>query len=184
MQSFMLEVQNRTALCKARIQTTLIQNQVWSILSLGLLVERSAQILRISEAKLSEMATLPDTGNLVTEAYEISNLLKSLESYDMNRKFYGQAPDLRNALEFLIFNINFPRSLSYCAEHICNHLDVLGIDKKGKENSVKLTAHRFKNELYYGSIDDAMENPLEFIKGNKVSIEGINNNLINNYFFQ
>ncbi|SOE19783.1 Uncharacterized conserved protein, Alpha-E superfamily [Spirosomataceae bacterium TFI 002] len=182
MQAFMLQVQDKVALCKARIQTTLIQNQVWSILTLGLLLERSAQILRITESKLKEMEELPKTDNEVIEIFEIGNLMRSLESYDMNRKFYGKTVDKRNALEFLLFQKNFPRSLSYCIIHICSHLTELGIDKRGKEKSVKLLAQKFKNDLSYESVDDVLQNPIEYLSTCAQTVSSINNNLINNYF--
>lgn len=182
MQGFMLQIQDKVALCKARIQTTLVQNQVWSILNLGLLLERATQILRITQSKFEEMSKLPKTDNEVVEIYEIGNLMKSLESYDMNRKIYGKTVDKRNALEFLLFHNKFPRSLSYCMVHICSHLTELGIDKKGKDTSVKLLAQKFKSDMRYESVDDALNNPIEYLSDCESKIINIHNNLIHNYF--
>lgn len=182
LQDYMLKIQNNVALCKARIDGTLIQNQVWSIINLGILLERGIQIIRIIEIKLEGINDLNQPDNHALNTYEIANLLKCLESYDMYRKHYLKPVSQKNALEFLLLTPNFPRSLRYCIDKICNHLLVLGIDKKGKNKSVKLIAENLKNEVEFTDINEAESNLKDTLNDFREHLYFINNVLINNYF--
>lgn len=182
MQKFMIELQTMITVCKARIQSTMIQNQVWSILITGILVERGAQIVRIIDYKFEALSALGAEQNIALETYEIANLLKSLESYDMNRKFYKNAVNRERALEFLLLNEKFPRSLLYCIRHICRHLNELGIDQKGLRKSVKLSAQNFENELQYSSVSEIVSNPSSYLSHYGDVIANMNTSLVENYF--
>lgn len=184
MQRFMINLLAKVSLCKARINSTLIRNQVWSILTLGLLIERSYQILRVASTKLDSIKSIETGSNMAIETYEIGNLLKSLESYDMNRKYYKKPVDRKNALEFILLNARFPRSLLYCMERVCEHLHLLDIDQKGRSSSVILTCQKFRDELTYTSVEDILVNPQSQLKEFQDNVAMIHNALISKYFTQ
>jgi uncharacterized alpha-E superfamily protein len=181
MSEFMLKVLRHVDICKSRIASSLMRNQGWSIINIGLLLERSFQITRIIQLKLSDELTLK-TFSPVLVANEFGNLLKSLESFDMNRKFYQKSVNKKRALEFLIFNEKFPRSLSFCLFEFKERINDLSLDEKGKKNSVKLIANNLGNELYYCTMSDIEGNEFEFLDEVQEKIIEMNQILVSKYF--
>ncbi len=182
MQAFLNKVMELVALCKAYINSTLIQNQTWSILSLGLQIERGIQITRIIAIKLEDIETLSVTENEAIKLYEYANMLKSLESYDMNRKYYKKAIDKCRSLEFLFFNRQFPRSLAFCVSRICEILAKLEMNEKGKKKSVKLISENLRTELRFLQIEDIQDEIQEYIRTWQSQLFLLNNILVSNYF--
>ena len=77
-------------------------------------IERAIQIIRIINAKLHDIYKIEQSGHPVTEmSFEWTTLLRCVESFDMNRKFYRNIPDCEQVLEFLMLNPHCPRSISY-----------------------------------------------------------------------
>ncbi len=182
MHDFMTKLKDHVALCKAKIESTLIQNEVWSILALGLLVERSIQISRIMSIKIEKINEFDAEENKGVIIYELSNMLKSLESYDMNRKYYNKPIERRNSLEFLFFNKRFPRSLYFCIAKICIQLGAVNIDERGKQKSVKMIAESLKNDLQFTRVEEVEDEPVEFLRKIQSNLFLLNNILVSNYF--
>lgn len=181
MSEFMLKVQDHVAICKARIDSSLLRNQGWSVLKIGLLLERSFQISRIIQLKLSDDLAL-EGKNPVLVSNEFGNLLKSLEAFDMNRKFYRKSVNKKRAIEFLVFNEKFPRALAFCMFEFIERINDLSLDERGKENSVKLIAENLKNELFYYEMDDIEGKELEYLGEVQSKIFSMNEILITKYF--
>lgn len=181
MSEFMLKVQDQVVLCKARIDSTLIHDQGWSILKIGLLLERSFQITRITQLKLYDEEALEGVDPLLIDN-EFGNLLKSLEAFDMNRKFYKKPVKKRRALEFLIFNQKFPRSLAFCLYEFKERISDLSLDKKGKDNSIKLIARNLRNELFYYQMEDIEGKEMEYLNEVQNKVMAMNEILTKKYF--
>lgn len=181
MSEFMLKVQDQVVLCKARIDSTLIHDQGWSILKIGLLLERSFQITRITQLKLYDEEALEGIDSRLIDS-EFGNLLKSLEAFDMNRKFYKKPVKKRRALEFLIFNEKFPRSLAFCLYEFKDRISDLSLDKKGKSNSIKLIARNLRNELLYYQMEDIEGKEMEYLNEVQNKVIEMNEILTKRYF--
>ncbi|MFT6880103.1 MAG: putative alpha-E superfamily protein [Algoriphagus sp.] len=181
MSEFMLKVQGAVALCKSKIDSTLIHNQGWSVIKIGMLLERSFQIDRIIQLKLADEQMLGISKSSLI-ANEYGNLLISLEAYDMNRKHYKKSVNKHRALEFLIFNEKFPRSLAFCLFELQERLEDLSLDKKGKTNSVNFIVKNLVNELFYCHMDDIKNEESEYLDKIQLKIMEINKILISNYF--
>lgn len=181
MHEFMLNSKKLTGVCKYQVDSTLVKNQVWSSMKLGLLLERAFQVSRIISIMHTEMLREVENWELYVQ-YESINMLKSLEAYDMNRKFYRKPVDLERALEFLIFNDRFPRSMAYCIRKVCQFIEDLDMDEKGKDISVRMEAENLKNDLLFGSIGDIRGDVPAFISKIQTKIARIHQ-LLNEHYF-
>jgi uncharacterized alpha-E superfamily protein len=134
---FTTNVMEMTAIIRAKIRGTLLHDSTYSIIMMGVNLERAIQITRIVQAKFRD-AELAANGDpeAFCNSYEWTTLLKCAESYDMMRRLYKKQPTSLRTLEFLILNPNCPRSvmnsLNQVYRHIC-HLDPSRI--KDKESS-------------------------------------------------
>jgi uncharacterized alpha-E superfamily protein len=178
---FMNKVLEQVSLCKSRIDSSLIHDQGWSVIKVGMLLERSFQIGRIIQLKFGDEKMLVDCKETLVNN-EYGNLLKSLESYDMNRKFYKRPVNKRRALEFLIFNEKFPRSLSFCLIELRDRLKDLSLDKRGKAISVNLIIKNLVNELVYCNMEDIDDKESDFLDEVQSKVIEMNSILTTNYF--
>lgn len=103
-----------SSVVKGYIDNTLIQNEVWDFINLGIHLERAIQIARIIIAKTNDIEKLKRLKSDETVInYQWGILLKSAESFDMSRKFYKALPNKSNTLEFMILNPSFPKSINF-----------------------------------------------------------------------
>ena len=181
MSEFMAGLEKQVLSCKAQVDSSLIKNQVWSTMKLGLLLERSFQINRIILIKLNDLEILKNEKEFLRD-YESEVLLKCLQAFDMNRKHYRKPVNQDRALEFLIFNEKFPRSLAYCLSKVSVYLKDLSLDEKGNKLSVRMIAENLRNQLVFGSMDDLKKDPRKYLTGIQNEIAKMNQILVSHYF--
>lgn len=131
---FTTHLTEMTAIIRAKIRGTLLHDSIYSIIMMGVNLERAIQVTRIIQAKYLDAKIAAD-GNpeIFQTSYEWTTLLKCAESYDMMRRLYKKQPTSLRTLEFLILNPHCPRSvmnsLNQVYRHIC-HLDPSRIKDK------------------------------------------------------
>ena len=118
----------------------------------------------------------------VEEHYLVATLLRSLESFDMSRKYFLSAVDRNMALEFLFTLKTFPRSLAYCIHGVQEQIVLLGIDQKGSEKSLKRIAGALMNDIDSLSKEELEESGLEIVKKYEQVMFSLHNTLMNHYF--
>lgn len=181
MSEFMTGLENHVLAAKAQVDSSLIKNQIWSTLKLGLLLERSFQISRIIQIKLNDLSALKEEKEFLQD-YESEVLLKCLQAFDMNRKHYRKPVNQERALEFLLFNQRFPRSLAYCMTKVCVYLQDLSLDEVGIKLSVRMIAEKLKSQLVFGCMEDIRRDPKKFLSHVQVEIAKMNQILVSHYF--
>ncbi|WP_353484667.1 alpha-E domain-containing protein [Haliscomenobacter sp.] len=132
---FTLTAGEHCSVIRGYVDSTLTHNEVWALIRLGVHMERTTQIARIISCKLYDIFVLTN-GNvdMPVENYQYTVLLKLLESFDMNRHHYKAAPDRQKALEFLILNADFPRSLAFNLRQIQYFVRKLGLLENSPES--------------------------------------------------
>ena len=104
---------------RANVDNTLIHDNVYSMILLGIHLERTAQITRILSSKLYDIYLITEgKRNLPLETYQWTITLKVLEAFDMSHRYYTFSPNQKSICEFLIMNKNFPRSIAFNLERI------------------------------------------------------------------
>lgn len=111
------------AFIKSTLANTLLHNDIYSFINLGMFVERSLQIIRILRSKISDSTILSNNGaNITLMHYQWTTLLKSIEAFDVYKQFYKGIMSKKTIFEFIIENNLFPRSLIYSMNKIQSHL--------------------------------------------------------------
>ena len=137
------------------IDNTLLHNEAWSLIRLGIHVERAFQITRILYSKVKDIQSLQKQYlSKSMESYECVTMLKSAEAFDMSKIYYRGVPNIREALEFLILNRNFPKSISYNLRHIHHAVEKIATSKQHVAGSIEFKVGKLFNTYEYLTIED------------------------------
>ncbi|MCM8542495.1 MAG: alpha-E domain-containing protein [Lentisphaeraceae bacterium] len=179
---FTQRIIEQTSIIKGRIDSTLIHNETWTVICLGIFVERTTQILRIMATKLSDLKLLKeDDQSPALKAHQIEAMLRSLESFDMSRKFYRRAPTINSSLEFLLLNKKFPRSILSCTKKLKRHLDNIEAKGEFKPNTAGFIIGKLSSRLDYMIIEEMLDRKEEFISELQDEVQEIRSKIIEEY---
>ena len=151
---FTVHVMEQTAVLRGKIRGSLLHDEVYAIIMLGINIERATQVIRIINAKYhdAEMAT-GSYSNQVAHSFEWTTLLKCIESYDMMRRFYRKTPTSLSTLEFLILNSDCPRSVMNSLNQICKHVSVLKKTKSSSKDSTSFLVGKLRAEIEFTRVE-------------------------------
>mgnify|MGYP000159197187 CR=1 FL=1 len=153
------------AIIKHNIQNTLLHDEIWAFINMGLHLERAAQICRIIISKLENYYKLEEMKASATiMSYQLGVLLRSCEGLDMYRRTYKTSPVLNNTLEFLVLNPDFPRSILYNITKFQEYLAEIWPYKQIRKNSIEWKIGRIKEYLTYSTVEDFEKKPIEFVE--------------------
>ena len=108
-------VQEHAAAFYAKVDNTLLHDDVWAFIKLGMYVERAYQITRILINTIADVNSAKiENDNPAFENYQWLTTLNVLEATDMTRKLFKQSIQQSNTCEFLITNLDYPRSIAFC----------------------------------------------------------------------
>ncbi|MHA7059042.1 alpha-E domain-containing protein [Aquimarina sp. M1] len=152
---FTSNIMEFTAILKAKIRTTLLYDEVYSIIKLGLKLDRATQVIRIINAKYNDILIIgsqeeSSRGSIL----EWSTLLKCVESYDMMNRFQKKIPNSINTLDFLILNPNCPRSVINSLYGVSEHIQVLSTEKNPSKDSTIFLVNKIYTEYKYKYIEE------------------------------
>lgn len=162
--NFSQMVEENSSVIKGYIANTLIRNEEWMLISLGLHLERAIQVTKIILTKLKDIETLEAAkrGGPV-ENYQWTMLLKSAESFDMYKRYFKTNPFRKNALDFLLFNPNFPKSVAFNLNIVQRNIhDIAFQDEKGK-GSINFKIGKIATQYQFITVEEIEENTVEFL---------------------
>ena len=152
---------DQTSIVREKIAGTLLHDQEWAVIMIGMHLERVIQMIRIINSKLHDIYKIEQGGHPVTEmSFEWTTLLKCAEAFDMNRKFYRSIPNKKQVLEFLMLNPHCPRSISFALDGIKKDFERINVNEKYDPESVTymigklcakfryLTFEEFEDDVY------------------------------------
>jgi len=151
---FTTDVGGHCAIIRSRIDDTLLQNDTWVLLKLGIHLERVIQVIRILNSKLYDIDVMTERGdNPALRQYQGTVILKIIEGFDMHRKAYHQLLTPKTMVEFLIGHTQFARSVTYNMNAVQKLLDRM--DKNSPNlNPVLFKAGKLYNYFRYLEYDD------------------------------
>ena len=171
------------AILKAKIRTTLLQDETFSIVKLGINLDRSMQIIRIINAKYNDILLINiKKGIDFDSSLEWTTLLKCVESYDMMRRFGRKAPNSANTLDFLILNENCPRSIINSLAEVAHHIQVLSSEKKPTKGSSIFLVNKIYAEYKYKYIEEIEVDFQTFIEDILEKLVAISKQMEKEYF--
>lgn len=102
------------SIVRSYLDHTLVHDEVWIFIALGIYLERAAQIARILSSKLNDIEELSEKDSgLPLRQYQLTVTLKVLEAFDMHRRVYKKPVTRKSVVELLTTNMMFPRSIAY-----------------------------------------------------------------------
>lgn len=125
---------NFISFIRSDIYNTLLRDNVWHFIMLGMLVERLQQVIKILKSKISDYNILSENGlNESLLLFQYIVLLRCVEAYDLHTsQNRGQIMSLSSIFELVLTNDLFPRSLNFiihnCQFHF-NHIKGKPVDK-------------------------------------------------------
>ncbi|MDX2188440.1 MAG: alpha-E domain-containing protein [Bacteroidota bacterium] len=167
-------IYRNSSIVKGCIDNTHIHNDPWAILSMGLHLERAVQITRILIAKLNDIRKIEKgTKAQAIINYQIGALLKSTESFDMSRKYFKTIPSLINALDFLMLNVEFPKSLSFNLTHASIYLNKINLGNPLDRTTPEFRLEKIANKFKYLSVEEIEKNALGLLEETLNELYGI-----------
>lgn len=142
-------------LLRTKIRSTLLHDDVYAIIMLGIYIERANQVIRIINSKYNDALIEKVTfGESVEQSYEWTTLLKCVETYDMMRKYYRKTPTSHSVLEFLILNPSCPRSIMNSLNNIKHYIGFLEGNERPHPDSAAFLICKLTAEYEYKTIQD------------------------------
>ncbi len=160
---FTVNITEMTAVLRGKIRGTLLHDEVYAIIMMGVNIERAIQITRIINTKYNDALMAKGSyGDPIGNSFEWTTLLKCAESYDMMRRLYKKSPNSTSTLEFLLLNGRCPRSFMNCINQVYKH--ILEIDKKVEyaKCSTAFMVGKIRAEFEFKQIEEIQED----IQGN------------------
>jgi len=151
----------QTSIVQGKISGTLLHDEEWAIILVGMHIERVIQVIKIINSKLHDIYKIELAGHPVTDmSFEWTTMLRCTESFDMNRKFYRSIPNREQVLEFIMLNPQCPRSIAHSVNGIQKYLLKLNSDDSIDSRSIifkigklcaqykYLTFEEYQNDIY------------------------------------
>jgi len=161
---FTVNITEMSTVLRGKIRGTLLHDQVYAIIMMGMNIERSTQIIRIINAKYNDALKAQGSyGDKFSHSFEWTTLLKCAEAYDMMRRYYKKTPTSITTLEFLILNPNCPRSIMNSLNQVYNHIRVLDPSKRYNKHSTAFLVGRVRSEYEYKYIEEIEGDIKKFI---------------------
>mgnify|MGYP000515952712 CR=1 FL=1 len=152
---FTMMITANVASLRTKIRGTLLHDEVYAIIMLGIYIERANQVIRIINSKYNDaLIEKVSLGDSVETSYEWTTLLKCVETYDMMRRHYRKVPTSKTVLEFLILNPNCPRSIMNSLESINYFISYLSKEEMPDKDSAAFLIGKLKCRHKYTTIDD------------------------------
>ncbi|WP_010135045.1 alpha-E domain-containing protein [Ochrovirga pacifica] len=150
-------------LLRGKIIETLIHDEAFAIISLGMNLERASQVIRIINTKyVDAKSSKTEFHNSFTNSFEWTTLLKSIQSFDMMKRYYKKAPTSADTLDFLILNPSCPRSVMSSLNSAAKYIKIL--TKNEKRDSSSFLINKIRCEYSYTSIDEIEGRFADFIE--------------------
>lgn len=181
---FTTHITEHTAILRGKIRGTLLHDEIYALIMLGINIERATQIIRIIKTKFEDaQKAIGGYANPIKNSYEWTTLLKCAESYDMMRRFYKKSPTQLTTLEFLILNPKCPRSVMNSLNQIYSNIKVIDASKLNQKNTAAFHIGKMRSEYSYYCIEEIQTNVHDFIYKTNEKLLEIGVKLESEYFY-
>ena len=161
---------------------SLLRNDGYNFLLLGLFVERADNSARLLDVKYFVLLPKPEYIGSNIDNMQWSILLRSLSSFRAFRWAYDGEITATKIADFLVLNDNCPRSLSFCIQNIVKHLIDLECSPK-KVNNIYDTLKDLNTTIQQEKIETIIEYGLhEFVSKFINKISSVDNDIQKEFF--
>jgi uncharacterized alpha-E superfamily protein len=166
------------------MDATMTHNEGWQFGQIGRFLERADKTARILDVKyFILLPSVRDVGTTLDELQWMA-LLKSASAYEMYRKQGQHRITPQEVAEFLLLNMEFPRSVRHCllrAERSLHH--ITGTPLGSWRTPVERAMGRLRSDLDYITIDDIVQRGLhEFLDDLQSQMNHIDSTIFETFF--
>lgn len=163
---FCVNITEMTTILRGKIRGTLLHDEVYAIIMMGMNLERATQIIRIVNTKYNDaiLARGDLIGEEMGQSFEWVTLLKCAESYDMMRRYYRKPPNSISTLEFLILNADCPRSVMNSLNQVTKHIKVVDGSKSPGKDSTAFLVEKVRADLKFKYVEEIQDQIPDFIE--------------------
>ncbi len=161
---FYLGVKQHSHLFNGILDATLPRGKGWHFANLGRLIERADKTSRILDVKyFTLLPRIQDIGTTLDDL-QWSAVLRSVSAFEAFRKRYHTIT-VHRVVEFLVLDVSFPRSISFCVNHADESLhQIVGSPLGSYSNLPEQLMGRLKAQLAYADVDTVINQGLhEFV---------------------
>ena len=150
-------------LLRGKITESLIHDEVYAIIALGMNLERASQVIRVINTKyIDAKASVSEIHDNFNTSYEWTTLLKCIQSLDMMKRFYTKAPNSTDTLNFSILNPKCPRSVISSLNNAAKNIQILTGNESDREGPAFLI-NKISCEYHFMSFDEIEGRFADFI---------------------
>jgi len=147
---------------RGKIRETLIHDEVFAIVSLGINLERASQVIRITNTKyIDAKSSESEMYNDFNSSHEWTTLLKCIQSFDMMKRYYKKTPTSVDTLNFLILNQQCPRSIISCLNNASKDIRTLSLNSN---TGSEFLINKIRYEYRYTTIEEIEDRFADFIE--------------------
>ncbi|MDB5264294.1 MAG: hypothetical protein JWQ14_3577, partial [Adhaeribacter sp.] len=156
---------------KGFIDNTLLRNEEWRLISLGIYLERAIQVCQILQTKLNDLEKIQSLNEaVVLESFHWTTILESTESYDMYMRCQKVIPNRHNVLHFLLFDTDFPKSVAFSLANVKRCIAGISFQEELNKTSLDFIAGKLSCRFGYQTIDEIEDTAAAFLKDTLDSI--------------
>jgi uncharacterized alpha-E superfamily protein len=157
-------VEINSSIIKGFIDNTLIHNETWMLINLGIHMERAIQVGRILFTKIKDIEKLDASKSAGALAnYQLTTMLKSAESFDMFNRQYNTNINRRNSLDFLIFNPLFPKSIVYNLDVVRRNIESISFNEQKGKGSIGFVVGKLAARYQFLTIEEVDSSITDFL---------------------
>jgi uncharacterized alpha-E superfamily protein len=172
--SFSEIVETNSSIIKGYIDNTLIHNETWMLINLGIHMERAIQVGRILFTKIKDIEKLDTSKSAGAQAnYQLTTMLKSAESFDMFNRQYNTNINRRNSLDFLLFNSLFPKSIVYNLDVVRKNIESLDFNEQKGKGSIDFVVGKLAARYQFLTIEEVDSSIIDFLSETLSSVADV-----------
>ncbi len=157
-------VKERAGLFQGVYANTMLRRDGFHFSRLGQFLERADNTARLLDVKYHvELPSVNDVGGVI-DHYQWLAVLRVLAARRAYRVLFKGVVEPHLVAELLILRPEFPRSLRFCYEHLCTHLDQISGQDAQRSAESKRMANAMDVQLRYARVEQIMASGLhEFL---------------------
>ncbi|NJC27651.1 alpha-E domain-containing protein [Neolewinella antarctica] len=180
---FTTDVGRNCAIVRARIDDTLLHDETWIFIKLGIHIERVIQVMRILDSKLHDIDLMTDRGeNRALRQYQGTVILKIVEGFDMHKKLYQHLLTPKTTIDFLVGHPNFARSLTYNMKAVTDLLKRMEASESRKPNKLLFKSGKIFSGFRYLEYEDVKSDIGGYLNDSLTEVYALHDAIVANYF--
>lgn len=161
-------IKNRTGLIRGAFHGSMLRNEIYNFARIGTFIERADNTSRILDVKYYVLLPAVSQVGSSLDNMQWESILRSVSAHRSYRWVYDGDHRAANIADFLILNVQMPRSLAYSYEKITSNLDYIARDY-GERLPAHDTAEDVRRCLRSTSVAEIMDQGLHEFLGNFIA---------------